>query len=98
MASVKPVVKEPIDVIDMIIFIKQRVNDLTDFERKEIYQIIDNGNIDESKVQEKGDGILIKFKDIPRHSILEVYNYMTKKLHEKQEQLDNCTVENAEDD
>ena len=38
-------VKESVDVIDMIIFIKQRVNDLTDNERKEIYQIIDSSNI-----------------------------------------------------
>lgn len=90
-------VKEPVDVIDMIIFIKQRVNDLTDNERKEIYQIIDSSNIDEGKIQEKGDGILIKFKDIPRTAILDVYNFMIRKLNEKKEQLDNCTVENEEE-
>lgn len=95
MTSVKD---NTVDVIDMIIFIKQRVNDLTDNERKEIYQIIDSSNIDDGKIQEKGDGILIKFKDIPRTAILEMYNYMTRKLNEKQEQLNNCTEENIEDD
>lgn len=87
---------KPIDIIDMIILIKQRINDLTDNERKEIYQIIYNSNIDEDKIQEKGDGILIKFKDISRPTISEVYKFMIRKLGEKQVQLDNCTVENVE--
>lgn len=82
--------------INMISFIGQSVNDLTINERKEIYKIMGNSSMDESKVQEKGDGILIKFKDIPRPVIQEIYNYIVRKLGEKQEQLDNCTVENDE--
>lgn len=87
-----------VDVISMIMYIKQRVNDLTDNERKEIYQIIGSSDIDDSKVQEKGDGILIKFKDIPQSVIKSMYVYMVKKISEKQEQLNNCTEENEIDD
>ena len=86
---------EPVDIIDMIMLIKQRVSDLSDTERKEIYQIIYSSSIESDKIQEKGSGIQIKFKDIPRSAISDVYYYITRKLAERMQQLENCTEENV---
>ncbi len=86
------------DVIEMIKFIKQRVNDLSDVERKEIYRIIYNSDMDQFKIQEKGGGLQIKFRDIPRVVIIDIHRYMKNKISEKEDRLKNCTEENAEDD
>jgi hypothetical protein len=88
--------KSEMDIIDMIKFITQRVNDLSETERKEIYRIIYNSDIDSNKIQEKGGGIQIKFRDIPQTAIVSVYQYMKKRISEKEDRLKNCTEENEE--
>jgi hypothetical protein len=84
------------DIIEMILFIQQRVGDLSLTEKKDIYQIINNSNVEDSKIQEKGGGIQIKFKNIPSPTIVEIYNFIKKSIERKLECLNDFTEENVD--
>lgn len=82
--------------LDMIMYIKQSIGDLSPDELKNILQIIMNSGIDENKIQEKGNGTQIKYKDIPKETIVAISNYIKNKLDDKMQKLKNFTQENEE--
>ena len=59
--------------INMIKYIKRNVDYLSINERQDILQMIINALPDDSKIQTKGDGTQIKFKDIPSPTIASIY-------------------------
>lgn len=75
----------------MIKFIKQQVNLLTVEERNSILQTLLNSSIDESKIQEKGDGTQIKWCYIPDSILAVIYNYVKNRLDIKQKELSSFT-------
>jgi hypothetical protein len=79
------------ETITKILFIKRNINELITEELRDILQIILNANIDDKKIQEKGGGTQIKFKDIPVHVINEIYDYIFKKIKEKVDKLAEYT-------
>lgn len=82
--------------LDMIMYIKQSIGDLSPDELKNILQIIMNSGIDENKIQEKGNGTQIKYKDIPKETIVAISTYIKNKLDDKMQKLKNFTQENEE--
>jgi hypothetical protein len=82
--------------LDMIMYIKQSIGDLSPEELKNILQIIMNSGIDENKIQEKGNGTQIKYKDIPKETIRAISTYIKNKLDDKMQKLKNFTQENIE--
>jgi len=82
------------EIINMIMYIKHNVIDLSTNERKDILQMIINSGIEDNKIQSKGNGTQIKFKDLQSDVIVLVYNYIQTKMKEKLENLKNFTEEN----
>jgi hypothetical protein len=69
-----------ISITDMIKYIERNVNELSISEKQDILHIIMNSSIENRKVQTKGDGTQIKFKDIPKYTIVSIYHYIKDKL------------------
>lgn len=86
--------KKITDIINMIIYIKQKVDDLPISDRKNILKMIVNSGIDDCKIHSKGSGTQIKFKDIPQDVISNIYEYIYNKDLEKIAKLNNFTEEN----
>jgi hypothetical protein len=93
--SVKSINKD--EIINMIIYIKQKVSDLSITDRKNILRIIMKTGIDDNKIQSKGNGTQIKFKDITSDTIQLIYNFIQAKITDKIEKLKNFTEENSEE-
>ena len=81
------------EIIDMIICIKQKTPDIALSDRKEILRIIMRSGIDDHKIQSKGNGTQIKFKDLPNSTIIQIYNFITMKIQDKIHKLDQLTEE-----
>lgn len=81
----------------MITYIVQKVSELTEAERKEIYQLIINAGIPDHKIHEKGGGIQVKFKDLPPEAIISIHKYIQQKIEEKMERLKNFTEANDDE-
>lgn len=84
------------DVINMIIFIKQKVDDLSITDRRDILKIIIKAGVDDHKIHSKGNGTQIKFKDLSVDCILSIHSYIQAKISDKIEKLKNFTEENSE--
>lgn len=82
------------DLVNMVMFIKQKVGELTINERRDILQMIVNSGIDDSKIQTKGGGTQIKLKHIQHETVISIYNYINTKMKDKIEKLKNFTEEN----
>jgi hypothetical protein len=82
------------EIVNMIMYIKHNVIDLSINERKDILQMIINSGIEDNKVQSKGNGTQIKFKDLQSDVIVSIHKYMQTKMKEKLENLKNFTEEN----
>ena len=79
------------EILNIILYIKQKIGDMSQMERKDILQMIMNSGVDDAKIQSKGSGTQIKFKDIPKESLINIHNYMQGKIKEKIEKLNNYT-------
>ena len=77
-----------ININTYISYIKQYINDLSLSDKKDVLQLIMNSNIEDNKIQTKGDGTQIKFKDIPVNIIISIYNYMHNKINTKLNELE----------
>jgi hypothetical protein len=86
--------KSAVSIVDAARYVTYRIGDLSLEERRAIFQIITNSSIETNKIQEKGGGVQIKFKDIPPAIILDIHNYMKRKIDEKLERLNSLTEEN----
>ena len=84
------------ELVNMMIYIKHKVGDLSINERRDILQMIVNSGTEDSKIQSKGGGTQIRFKYIQPDTILSIYNYVQVKIKEKIENLKNFTEENEE--
>lgn len=82
----------------MIKYIKYYINDLSLNERQDILQMLVNASIDDSKLQNKGGGTQIKIRDIPRPTIVMVYNYITHKLSAKLTALQHFPDKDEDDE
>jgi hypothetical protein len=82
------------DLINMVMFIKQKVGELSINERRDILQMIVNSGIDDNKIQTKGGGTQIKLKHIQHETVISIYNYISLKIKDKIEKLKNFTEEN----
>jgi hypothetical protein len=74
-------------VADMIAYIKRHVDDLLVSERQDILQIVMNSPIEDKKIQTKGNGTQIRFKDLDQSTILTIYTYIQTKLQVKMSML-----------
>jgi len=81
------------EIIDMIIYIKQKTPDIALADRKEVLRIIMKSGIDDHKIQSKGNGTQIKFKDLPNNTIIQVYNFIKMKILDKMQKLEQLTEE-----
>ncbi len=81
------------EIIDMIIYIKQKTPDTALADRKEVLRIIMKSGIDDYKIQSKGNGTQIKFKDLPNNTIIQVYNFIKMKILDKMQKLEQLTEE-----
>ena len=75
-------------------YIQKNISELNVNERIVILQTILNSSIDEKKIQEKGNGTQVKFRDLEPELIEEIYNYIIEKVQEKTEKLMYLTEEN----
>lgn len=81
------------EIIDMIIYIKQKTPDIALADRKEVLRIIMKSGIDDHKIQSKGNGTQIKFKDLPNNTIIQVHNFIKMKILDKMQKLEQLTEE-----
>lgn len=69
---------------EMQTYIKNNNGDLSIMERKELLQMIINSSTNYDKIETKGNGTQIKFKDIkPESTIILLYNYIVSRIHSK---------------
>lgn len=85
------------EIIDMIIYIKQKTPDISLVDRKEVLRIIMKSGIDDHKIQSKGNGTQIKFKDLTNTTIIQIYNFIKTKILDKMQKLDQLTEEPTAD-
>ena len=71
----------------MIEYIKQYVGDLSIDERRDVIQMIVNSSIPDKKIQTKGNGTQIKFRDIPDTVVSMIYNYIDTRVSNKKDEL-----------
>ncbi len=83
------------EVINMIIYIKQKIDDVSIDDRKNILRII-KASVDDNKIHSKGNGTQIKFKDLPIEVVQQIYTYIHEKLIMKMDNLKNFTEENID--
>jgi hypothetical protein len=79
------------DIIDIIIYIKQKTPDLSLADRREVLRIIMKSGIDDYKIQSKGNGTQIKFKDLNNTTIIQIYNFIKMKIVDKIQKLNQLT-------
>ena len=82
----KIIYKNDDDLYEMINYIKNNVNNLSNPERLEILQMIINSTPD-NKIKSKGNGTEIKFNDLSNSIIINIYNFIFKKIKIKNEQI-----------
>ena len=75
-------------------YIQKNIGELNHNEKISILQNILNSSIDEKKIQEKGNGTQVKFRDLTPEIIEEIYNFIIQKVQEKTEKLMYITEEN----
>lgn len=71
----------------MVEFIKHNRNDLSREERSDVLRMLMNSSIPNSKIQDKGGGVQVQFRDIPATVILMVYTYMHTRVTTKKDEL-----------
>jgi hypothetical protein len=85
------------ELVDMIMFIKQTVADVSLQNRKEILRIILNSGINDDKIQTKGGGTQVKFKDLNASTILVINNFLKERLSTKLDKLATLVHEEIPD-
>lgn len=78
---------DKISITDIVKYIKFNVDYLSMNERQDILQMIINSSIEDSKIQTKGNGTQIKFRDIPQSVLSMIYSYIQTKLTSKMDEL-----------
>ena len=81
------------EIIDMIVYITQTIPDVSNHDGKEILRIIQKSGISDDKIQTKGGGTQVKFKDMTTDTIVNIYNLLKKKIISKIEKLSMLTEE-----
>lgn len=81
------------EIINQILFINKNISELSNTDYIGILQILLNSTIDEKKIQEKGGGTQIKYKDIPPEIINNIYDFVNYRLKEKVSKLNTYTKE-----
>jgi hypothetical protein len=71
----------------MIAYIKHHVGDLSIEERRGVIQMLVNSSIPGRKIQTKGDGTQVKFRDIPETVVSMIYNYIDTRVANKKDEL-----------
>jgi hypothetical protein len=82
------------DIIQQVAYIKQNISELSLDDYIGVLHILLNSNIDDSKIQEKGGGTQVKFKDIDEATIGYIYTYIHDRITKKIEHLHSYTQEN----
>ncbi len=80
-------------VIDMTIYITRTIPDVTQQDYKEIIRILLKSGISDHKIQTKGGGTQVKYKDIPPMTIVAIHDYLKKKMASKMDMLATLTEE-----
>ena len=75
------------ELIDMIIYIKQTIPDVSLTHRKEILRIIQSSGISDHKIQTKGGGTQVKFKDLNATTITLINNFLKERISNKMDKL-----------
>jgi len=83
--------------IDMIIFIKQTIPDVSLQNRKEILRIIQSSGINDDKIQTKGGGTQVKFKDLTYSTISVINNFLKERISTKMDKLATLVNEDVEE-
>lgn len=78
---------------EVVRFINYNIVSMSKSDKEEILQMIFMSDIDESKIQDKGGGAQVKFKDIPVNVILDIHKKMEQKLEKKKNDLKNIPIE-----
>lgn len=81
------------EIMYMIAYITQTIPDVPQQDRKEILRIIRNSGVSDDKIQTKGGGTQIKFRDMNPRTIMNIHTYLTKKITNKMDMLMSLTEE-----
>ena len=81
------------ELIKMTLYIEQKLCDISLDDRRSIYKLIRSTGFAEKKIQEKGNGSLFKWDDIPHETIIQIYKFVENKISKKIEQLDKLIEE-----
>ncbi len=85
------------DLIDMIMYIKQTVADVSLQHRKEILKIIQSSGINDEKIQTKGGGTQVKFRDLPAATIVTIAKFLKERITTKMDKLATLVNETVVD-
>jgi hypothetical protein len=80
---------------EIVRFINYNIVSMSKADKEEILQMIFMSDIDESKIQDKGGGAQIKFKDIPVSVIFDIHKKIEQKLEKKKNDLKNIPIETS---
>jgi hypothetical protein len=83
------------EIINMIKYISLKIGDLSVEDRHKILKIIIKSGIDDSKIQSKGSGTQVKYKDLSYETIILIHKFTKEAIASKLEQLKLITVENT---
>jgi len=87
MSSSAPKVAKKVGMRRMIVYIEDHVGDLSIEERHDVYQMLINSGISDSRIHTKGNGLQINFRDMPDSTIHMIYNFINTKVSSKMEEL-----------
>lgn len=77
------------DVKSAETYLIRHVNDLSIAERQELLQMIVNADVPDRFIRTKGNGTEITLKYIPENTFIDMYNYVKKKISDKQQALES---------
>jgi len=84
------------DVVKMIVYIKQKITEISLSNRKEVLKIIMASGVDDHKIHSKGNGTQVKFRDLPTDVINSIYLFVKSKVDTNLDKLNSLTEDTQE--
>ena len=75
--------EEKISLSAMKKYINQNVDEISLDERKMVLKMVIDHSVEDSKIQTKGNGTMIAYKDMSKPLIISLYNFIQSKINYK---------------
>lgn len=83
------------EIIGMIVYISQKIDDISTTDKSEILRMIIHSGVSDHKIHSKGNGTQIKYKDMSYGLIASIHSFIHSKIDTKIKTLKSFTEENT---